>query len=308
MQPCPLCRSPSSQVVETLDAGKIAALYRKAYGLDVRHLFAEPQLAFRRCGDCDLRFFEAARAGDQAFYAGLNRNEWYYMEEKPEFEFARQVIGDAGAVLEVGAGAGLFARKLARERYTGLEFSESAARYAERAGIRLLNESIQAHALAHPGRYDVVCHFQVLEHVEDPRGFLEACVACLRPGGTLIVAVPAWDCFLRTVTNDLLNLPPHHLTRWSDAAVSAIARLLGLELLRVKHEPVAPFLRRGYLDAWLSYALNALAGRRPKLLDTGAAQRLVARLARVSGALLEPIAPAFVFGRGHTVSAVFRRG
>jgi len=255
-----------------------------------------------------LRFFESAKPGDKAFYAGLNRNDWYYTEKKPEFEFARRVIADAGAVLEVGAGAGLFAKTLPSGRYTGLEFSETAVSYAQASGVRLLNEPIEVHARGHAGRYDVVCHFQVLEHVASPRAFLEACVACLRPGGKLIVAVPAYQSFLRFATNNLLNLPPHHLTHWSDAALRSIGGLLGLELLELSDEPVASFHRQGYLDAWLAFVLNRLAGREPKLVDMGFTQRLVARAARTLGLRLGNAVPDFFFGRGHTVSAVFRRG
>jgi SAM-dependent methyltransferase len=307
MPACPLCRSVANRVVHTVEAAELAGLYERAYGLDVRRLFDAPTLALRLCGECDLRFFEFARPGDQAFYSGLNSNAWYYTEEKPEFEFARGLIGERDTVLEVGAGAGRFGKGLAPERYTGLDFSESASRYAQAAGVRVLNEPVESHAKAHPARYDIVCHFQVLEHVQDPRSFLEACVACLKPGGRLIVAVPAQDSFLGVATNNQLNLPPHHLTAWSDAALRSIGRLMSVELLQIVHEPVSGVHRRGFLDTWFAFVLNRLAGREPRPVDVGLAQRMVARTARAIGDRIGDLIPDYLLGRGHTVSAVFRR-
>jgi SAM-dependent methyltransferase len=40
-------------------------------------------------------------------------------------------------------------------------------------------------------RYDVIFLFDVLEHVEDDVGFLKTCLFYLKPGGRLIVNVPA---------------------------------------------------------------------------------------------------------------------
>lgn len=308
MPACPLCRSQTAQLVEAVPAARLAGLYRRSLGVEVAHLFAAAVLEFRRCGECDLRYFAYAKPGDQAFYSALNRNDWYYMDAKPEFQFAKAMIDTSAAVLEVGAGSGRFATIMARDRYTGLEFSESARREAQATGVALLDESVEAHARANAGRYDVVCHFQVLEHVADPRSFLEACIACLRPRGKLLLAVPAYDSFLQFATNNLLNLPPHHLTHWSDAALRSIGRLFQLELVGLTHEPVAGFHRLGYLDSWFGFALNRMLGRSPKLVDTGLRQRFVSRAAGAAAARLEPKLPDFFFGRGHTVSAVFHRG
>lgn len=307
MQACPLCGSNAAEPVEAVAAGELAGLYRRSLGMEIGHLLQSASIEYRRCPACDLRYFEGAAPGDQAFYAALNRHEWYYIEEKPEFRLARSLINPADAVLEVGAGAGRFAKLVAPDRYTGLEFSERARQVAREAGVELLDESVEMHAVANAGRYDLVCHFQVLEHVPDPRGFLAACVACLKPEGRLLVAVPAYDSFLRYSTNNLLNLPPHHLTHWSDDALRSIGTLFQLQLVSLAHEPVASFHRMGYQNAWFAYALNRLFGRRAKLVDTGWGQRMVSRAAGAAAVRVEPGAPDFLFGRGHTVSAVFRR-
>ena len=146
-----------------------------------------------------------------------------------------------------------------------------------------------------------------IDVVPDRPRFLAELVRVLRPGGRLIVAVPAQDSFLGVATNNQLNLPPHHLTAWSDAALRSIGRLMSVELLQIVHEPVSGVHRRGFLDTWFAFVLNRLAGREPRPVDVGLAQRMVARTARAIGDRIGDLIPDYLLGRGHTVSAVFRR-
>ena len=95
-------------------------------------------------------------------------------------------------VLEIGCGLGSFGQLLAtRYDYTGLEpDSEAYAAAAGRVGNlgRLLNVPVEE---LPPGTFDVVCAFEVLEHIEDDLAALRAWQAQLRPGGSLVLSVPA---------------------------------------------------------------------------------------------------------------------
>lgn len=105
-------------------------------------------------------------------------------------------------VLEIGAGIGSFGALLAeRYLYVGLEpdrdsFEIAAARLGHRGVV--LNESAESYSADEP--FDLVCAFEVLEHVEDDSRTLAGWLRFVRPGGHALVSVPfdrgrfgAWD-------------------------------------------------------------------------------------------------------------------
>jgi SAM-dependent methyltransferase len=103
-------------------------------------------------------------------------------------------VDDVRTALEIGAGLGALGSVLAR-RYDYLGLEPDAASYEvgrrriEAAGGRL--EPIPYTALAGGARFDLVCAFEVLEHLPDDAAALAAWRAFLRPGGRLLVSVPS---------------------------------------------------------------------------------------------------------------------
>ncbi len=98
-------------------------------------------------------------------------------------------------VLEIGCGQGAYgARIAARAEYVGVEQDTESWRVAadrvEPVGGRVLNGTVDMLDDTEP--YDLVCAFEVLEHIEDDVGALEGWRSRLAPGGAVLVSVPAW--------------------------------------------------------------------------------------------------------------------
>jgi SAM-dependent methyltransferase len=103
-------------------------------------------------------------------------------------------VDGVSTVLEIGAGVGALGSMLARRyRYLGLEPDAASYQLArpriEAAGGRI--ERIAYSELAGDETFDLVCAFEVLEHLPDDAAALAAWRELVRPRGRLLVSVPA---------------------------------------------------------------------------------------------------------------------
>jgi len=307
---CPLCGGAALSLQENIPSEQLAAVYRKETGLDVAgHFEGVPALACLACDACSLRFFDPPVTGNAAFYQGLMANGWYYAAEKWEFAEAAACLRSGDRVLEIGCGRGLWADTLPGIDYTGLETSAAAIALAG-APDRLRRQTVEEHAKTHAAAYDMVCAFQVLEHVADPAAFLGAAVSCLRPGGALLLSTPSPDGYGGMVVNYALDLPPHHVTRWPDAVWPRLEGLFPLRLERLAHEP----LQDCHMEHYCQTMAVALARHRlglpglPLVDCSPGHQQAVQAAKELAGAVRAVLAdPRVRPARGHTVLAVYRK-
>jgi len=276
---CPACQANDTKAVDSVDREDLIRSYRRK-GIDVSAYLHGDSVTLCHCNHCELGFFDPACVGDGFFYEQLQTQDWYYQDDKPEYAHAAKLIHQDSLVLEVGCGKGAFRRWLPQSiRYTGLEFNDEAVQKAHAAGLDVRKQPVEEHAAASP-RYDVVCAFQVLEHVEHPKQFFHACVQALKPGGILMIAVPAQDSFLAIAPNSPLNMPPHHVTRWTDHALTYLAYSEGFQKADIWHEPVADFHKDWHATTLAYHALTRFGLYRPRLIDNSVRYRLLGHLIR----------------------------
>lgn len=97
------------------------------------------------------------------------------------------------SVLEIGAGGGGVGALLARRYdYVGLEPDPASFALAEKrvgSSGRVLRAAVEE--LAEADQFDLVVALEVLEHFSDDRAALETWRRLVRPGGWLLISVPA---------------------------------------------------------------------------------------------------------------------
>ena len=179
---------------------------------------------------------------------------------------------------------------------------------ARATGRDVLCERLEDHAEKNRCAYDVVTSFQVIEHVADPMAFLVDLMNCIRPGGTVIVAAPNDDSFVGAEINGILNMPPHHVTRWPPSALQYALAHAGASEVVVHTEPLAEDHELEFFTQILLRALlNARANGVP-LVRADLRFRLASRVASIIARWLARSMIATQHGVvGHNMVAVGRK-
>jgi len=305
MSKCPLCDSDQVEVVEQISKKEIQKVYKKEYDIDVSKdiLF---DFSLYHCNDCDLKYFDPCYTGSQQFYTDLQKFDWYYKSEKYEYDYVLPFIKSRDSVLEIGCGYGSFSKKLKTKKYVGLEYSETAKKLAAQDGIDIRNESIAYHSMNLKKPYDVVVSFQVLEHVCDPKGFIMSALACLKPGGLLILTVPSEDSWVQYKQDFSLNMPPHHVTKWTDKCLTNISKGFNIKHIHLHHEPLNSYHIPWYFNSMLVYQLNKKLG-----LSHGLIKKIQHApshfIAKIISKMIGSDCPDAFRAYGHTAVAVYRK-
>jgi SAM-dependent methyltransferase len=172
-----------------------------------------------------------------------------------------------GRLLDLGCGVGNFlaAARDSGFEVTGVELNQSAVRFArETYGLReifaMRPENFHS---SNPRKiFDVVTFFEVLEHQDDPQGFLAVAQELLAPGGYIALSVPNRTRWQKGV--EPLDYPPNHLTRWSPLALQNFLERNGFEVLSMKQEPLNIGRAAQVLSMGLRTGLVAkIAGEKP---------------------------------------------
>lgn len=183
-----------------------------------------------RCDQCSMvyanpvpdefvsgRYYDAAGPG---YYLSAAKLESDYAEVRFERElgcFRRHCR--SGSVLDVGCSSGAFLFQLMRRypgdyRALGTDVSTAPLDYAESKGVPIARGDFLDLDLK---EFDAVTFWAVLEHLADPKRFLEKAWGALKPGGRCFVLVPNLDALaVRLIGSSYRYIYPQHLNYFSE--------------------------------------------------------------------------------------------
>jgi len=142
-----------------------------------------------------------------------------------------------GVLVEVGAGFGTFAA-VAREsrrfaRVVAVEANPEMAGACRARGVEVLEKRIEDIGGELEG-VDVAVAFEVIEHLFEPRAFLEQCRRLLRQGGLLVLSCPNGQGFDISLLGSLsLAIDAEHVNLFNPGAMSSLMRRCGFDVLQV---------------------------------------------------------------------------
>jgi len=154
-----------------------------------------------------------------------------------------------GRVLEVGCGAGFFLRKLAENGYDGLgiDLGEENPIFAKYfLGLTIYN--VDFLQFVQTPDMDWIVMNQLLEHVTDPRAFIQKAFTLLKPGGHILVTTPnllfaktliSWCTKLRLkpLLGDAFSHPPNHCVLFEPGTMKQLWVSQGFQVLQAGHNP-----------------------------------------------------------------------
>lgn len=250
--------SGKSRLLKKVDSSELQELYWQFFDLDITEMLnGVKEIGLYECAKTSYRFyFPFELVGNTGLYEKLAENSWYYMPWKWEHEVAIEDIPKNASVLEIGCGRGDFIDSLARKNLNtcvGLELNKAVTESTSGERLTIFNETVESYA-NRGSAFDVVCCFQVLEHVAQVDTFLRASVQIMKPGGRFLVCVPNNESFIKRDKNNILNMPPHHMGLWSERSLRKIAKLYGLRPVKVKFEPLQLY----HVDWFVRTMLSAI--------------------------------------------------
>jgi len=168
-----------------------------------------------------------------------------------------------GSLLEIGSAYGFFL-DLARGRFdtvAGIDVSREGVAFArEKLGLEAVSGEFLEQDLG-DRTFDVVCLWDVMEHLRHPHRYLEKIAAHTVPGSLVALTtgdVGSWNARWRKGKWRLIH-PPTHLYYFSRRTISAMLEKYGYEVLSSRHCAVS---RSADNILW---SLTAKSGRLPGL-------------------------------------------
>jgi len=302
---CPLCGSDHTTSIDHISKESLRNVYMREYQTDIDEDVLSDMTLYH-CQSCDLKYFDPCYTGGQNFYTSLQKFDWYYKDDKFEYSHVLPYFKTKDKVLEIGCGKGSFSSLIKSKDYTGIEFSETARNIGRFLGRNIITESIEDHADKNTEVYDVVCSFQVVEHTSNPRSFIEGAIKALKPGGTLILTTPSEDSFLQYIQDFALNMPPHHVTKWTDKCLTNLEKQFNIKCVHLYHEPLNSFHIPWFFNSMMVYQLNKTLGISHSTLMKPR-HWLSHGIATILFKLFGKNLPSAYHGHGHTVIAVYKK-
>lgn len=161
-------------------------------------------------------------------YAAVENKHWWFLGRRKIVEKVIQQLKLPvnAEIIEAGCGTGGNLAMLSRYgNLSAMEIEEIACQIANDRKITTVRKGCLPDDIPFKGKYDLIVILDVLEHIGDDITALEALYSFLKPGGHLLITVPAFQ-FLWS-RHDEIN---HHYRRYVKKTLQRVVIKAGYKL------------------------------------------------------------------------------
>ena len=250
-----------------------------------RVVLMDAALRLHRCVSCDHAFTIKSKheleVYEEKYYLEKHTN-WFANPNYPYFERIWRGIQkykkNAKNLLDVGYGNGDFLKYLSGKPGS-LELWGIDSLKVEHEKIHFIQGDFYQYPFTQ--RFDAITSFMVIEHVDDPRTFVEKLYDRLEPGGVLFISTNNNGGMLYSLARMLKDIgirlvydrvySDHHLQHFTNASLKKLLERNGFEIegfgnhnypLKAVDTPAAGFLVKKFhlLAVWKIFLLSGLFG------------------------------------------------
>lgn len=235
---CPIC-SHDSVSVRHLSPTTITTELQRYYSLPAPPCaeICNQKYDLMRCQNCSLEFASPMVPGSSEYYNFLANQKGYYPSFRWEYQYVKDNFLSTSSflsLLDIGCGSGVFLDYIKDLSYIvsqGIDLSPEAVSACINKGVKASKCDIYDFIKNSNKLPDIAVSFHCLEHVKDPVQFIESLKPVCDNGGRILTSTPYSPMTVEASWFDILNHPPHHLTRWNTKAYSVLAQRLNLKCI-----------------------------------------------------------------------------
>lgn len=191
------------------------------------------------CHHCQFAHIQPGKAKQESYYADDNFYKdhsppgWFEKEKKeypywiPYFRFIESIFNDDGLIIDIGCGAGWFMKYLFDKgrNVRGVEPSLVARLVAGQSLNKFMKRDIFNLSLTIKGHIYLGL---ILEHVNNPKSFLESCIKHLQ--GKMVIVVPNEQNLLQQMVGGSWFVQSVHRNYFTPATLRNLLKSVGLKV------------------------------------------------------------------------------
>ncbi len=213
---CPLCGSENTKVIYSINAKDVASLIDNdniKIKNEIIKIWSGETCRFMNCKACSFSFASPFKGGTNKLYSLIYTNN--YPTDRWEYNLALKDITAKDICLEIGAGQGLFLKKIykkcKKENIYSVEISN------DKSNFKTIND------VPDDRIFSVICMFQVLEHLANFKETMKKIDSITKDNAKLIISVPhesSIEFFRKSV--GMSDNPPIHVSRWNKKTIEKL--------------------------------------------------------------------------------------